>query len=311
MPSWPPWRTWPRRSWTPSVFPEDHLADLREERAHPFRTERVSLTDLTAHPRNYQEHPPDQLDEISRSLDLHGFYRNIIPGTAPSWPGTVWRPPAAPAGPGSPWSGLDASRRSPGPSGSWRRTTRLVPGGPGRPGPDGRTPGILEADGDLAGTGYDEAQLVALVMVTRPASEIRDHDSALRSLVPTSSFTPEDPLPWALVVRTATAEQREEVCRLLVIGCADEDGPVPGGRAGEELHRPLPWSPWRTLSLSGSSSGPALRRPRAVPPASRQPRYPVYVPSKGRGRECLTARFLTRDHFPFYLVFQRTTQTFT
>lgn len=32
------------------------------------------------------------------------------------------------------------------------------------------------------------------------------------------------------------------------------------------------------------------------------PRYPVYVPSKGRARSCFTARFLTADRCPFRLV---------
>ena len=33
-----------------------------------------------------------------------------------------------------------------------------------------------------------------------------------------------------------------------------------------------------------------------------QPRYPVYVPSKGRYEDCLTAKFLIEDAVPFYLV---------
>lgn len=32
------------------------------------------------------------------------------------------------------------------------------------------------------------------------------------------------------------------------------------------------------------------------------PRYPVYVPSKGRFEHCYTAKFLTKDRCPFYLV---------
>lgn len=32
------------------------------------------------------------------------------------------------------------------------------------------------------------------------------------------------------------------------------------------------------------------------------PRYPVYVPSKGRADQCLTARFFRRDAVPFFLV---------
>lgn len=32
------------------------------------------------------------------------------------------------------------------------------------------------------------------------------------------------------------------------------------------------------------------------------PRYPVYVPSKGRADHCLTAKFLIEDDVPFHLV---------
>lgn len=35
-----------------------------------------------------------------------------------------------------------------------------------------------------------------------------------------------------------------------------------------------------------------------------KPRYPVYVPSKGRYENCLTAKFLTRDEVPFKLVIE-------
>ena len=36
--------------------------------------------------------------------------------------------------------------------------------------------------------------------------------------------------------------------------------------------------------------------------SSVQPKYPIYVPSKGRASQCLTARFLKRDGVDFYLV---------
>lgn len=32
------------------------------------------------------------------------------------------------------------------------------------------------------------------------------------------------------------------------------------------------------------------------------PRYPIYIPSKGRYRQCLTAKFLDKDNVPFFLV---------
>lgn len=59
-------------------FDGDYLADLYEFKDHPFKTERISIEKLTPHPRNYQEHPQDQLDQIIESINTHGFYRNII-----------------------------------------------------------------------------------------------------------------------------------------------------------------------------------------------------------------------------------------
>jgi hypothetical protein len=38
--------------------------------------------------------------------------------------------------------------------------------------------------------------------------------------------------------------------------------------------------------------------------AHRLPRYPIYIPSKGRAQQCLTARFLVQDHVPFRLVIE-------
>lgn len=36
-----------------------------------------------------------------------------------------------------------------------------------------------------------------------------------------------------------------------------------------------------------------------------KPRYPIYVPSKGRAEKCLTARFLIKDKVPFHLVVEK------
>lgn len=43
-----------------------------------YPIEIVALADLAPHPRNYREHPPEQLAQIQASLDEHGFYRNIV-----------------------------------------------------------------------------------------------------------------------------------------------------------------------------------------------------------------------------------------
>jgi ParB family transcriptional regulator, chromosome partitioning protein len=40
--------------------------------------EQVALAALRPHPRNYQEHPEDELAHIRQSLTTHGYYRNIV-----------------------------------------------------------------------------------------------------------------------------------------------------------------------------------------------------------------------------------------
>jgi ParB/Sulfiredoxin domain len=43
---------------------------------HP--TAVVPVEDLRPHPRNYQSHPADQLDQLARSIELHGVFRNVV-----------------------------------------------------------------------------------------------------------------------------------------------------------------------------------------------------------------------------------------
>jgi len=84
-------------------------------------------------------------------------------------------------------------------------------------------------------------------MTTRPASEIRDHDAAAE-WVGMPAFAPEDPRPWALVIRTATAEQREEVCRIL--GIERPTKMIGKDEAGVARHWTArwPWSPREDLA---------------------------------------------------------------
>jgi hypothetical protein len=39
---------------------------------------RLPVDSLRAHPRNYRDHPEDQLAHITRSIEQHGLYRNIV-----------------------------------------------------------------------------------------------------------------------------------------------------------------------------------------------------------------------------------------
>lgn len=42
------------------------------------KTVRVAVNNLTPHPRNYREHPDEQIDELVASINQHGFYRNVV-----------------------------------------------------------------------------------------------------------------------------------------------------------------------------------------------------------------------------------------
>jgi ParB-like chromosome segregation protein Spo0J len=59
-------------------FADDEITDILNSKRAPFTTVRVSIDDLKAHPKNYQEHPEDQLEQIVHSIKLHGFYRNVV-----------------------------------------------------------------------------------------------------------------------------------------------------------------------------------------------------------------------------------------
>lgn len=46
--------------------------------AKSFVAELIDTKDLKPHPRNYQQHPDYQLRHIIKSIETHGFYRNVV-----------------------------------------------------------------------------------------------------------------------------------------------------------------------------------------------------------------------------------------
>lgn len=150
---------------------------------NPFVAERVDISSLRPHPSNYRAHPADQLEHIIQSIKTHGFYRNVIvarDGTILAGHGVVQA--AQKMGRKRiPVVRLDIDPQSPAAMkvlASDNEIAKLAES-------DDRAlstllKGLLDAEGSsgLAGTGYDERQLAALVMVTRPASEIRDLNEA-------------------------------------------------------------------------------------------------------------------------------------
>ncbi len=144
-------------------------------------TEQVLVKDLKPHPRNYRVHLDDQLAHIVKSIQEHGFYRNVVialDGTILAGHGVVQaakklgleRVPAY---------RLDIDPLSP--------IALKVLTGDNEISKLGEVDDraltemlkeIRQADG-LLGTGFDEQMLAALAFVTRPASEIGDMNDAL------------------------------------------------------------------------------------------------------------------------------------
>ena len=57
---------------------EDLSALLDQNTFVQIKVEQVSLLALKPHPKNYKQHPQDQLDHLKRSIADHGIYRNVI-----------------------------------------------------------------------------------------------------------------------------------------------------------------------------------------------------------------------------------------
>ena len=136
----------------------------------------VDIDKLKNHPKNYREHPEDQLQHLMKSIEQQGFYRNIV----------VAKDYTILAGHGVvkasrklglkevPVVRLDIDANS-------TKALKVLAGDNelGRLAEvDDRELSkilkeILEMDVEgLLGTGYDEMMLANLVMVTRPSSEI-------------------------------------------------------------------------------------------------------------------------------------------
>lgn len=148
-----------------------------------FRAELVKINDLKVHPRNYQTHPEFQIRHIKKSIQDHGFYRNVV----------VAKDMTILAGHGV----VEAATSL----GITEIPVHVVDVEPN----DTKALQILTGDNEinnlavvndrlltellkeivsesdlegLAGTGFDESQLTSLVMISRPASEIRDINEA-------------------------------------------------------------------------------------------------------------------------------------
>lgn len=142
--------------------------------------ENVQIELLKPHPRNYRSHPEDQLEHLKRSIQEHGFYKNIVVAsdfTILAGHGAVKA--ARELG----YAIIPVVRLQIGPSDP--RALKVLAGDneiEHLAEQDDRLLSellkIVKEDGGLVGTGFDEQMLANLVYVTRPASEIADHNEA-------------------------------------------------------------------------------------------------------------------------------------
>lgn len=178
-----------------------------------FEPEVTPIAALRPHPRNYREHPEDQLEHIAASIRANGFYRNVVTaqdGTVLAGHGVVLasqklgleavpviRLPLDPEDPraiavltGDNEIGSLAMVND-------RVLTELLRE-------------LAHTDVGLLGTGFNEEQLTALAMVTRPQSELADANEAAEWLGMPEYGEPVE--VYKLIVSFATQEDRKRFC---------------------------------------------------------------------------------------------------
>jgi hypothetical protein len=147
-----------------------------------FKPEVVNIEVLKPHPRNYREHPEDQIEHIIESIKEHGIYKNIIVAkefTLLAGHG-VWIASLRMGLKELPVIKLDLDPDDP-------RALKILTGDNEIGGRGEINDRLLseilkeikdEDDVGLLGTGYDERMLANLIFITRPASEVKDFDEA-------------------------------------------------------------------------------------------------------------------------------------
>lgn len=173
-------------------------------------TETVHVSELKPHHRNYRSHPEDQLEHISASIQKHGLYRNVV----------IARDGTILAGHGV----VEAARRvgiEDIPVYRYDIDPESVEAIEVLTGDnevdhlgmvdDRALTELLKEINDvdtLLGTGYDQQMLANLTFVTRPASEIKDHDEAAH-WVGLPDYEPQQE-PYKITINFDTEEDRQE-----------------------------------------------------------------------------------------------------
>lgn len=199
-----------------------------------LNVETTPIEDLTPHPRNYRDHPEDQLEHLVQSIRQFGVYRNVVVtqcGTILAGHGVVKA--ARLAGLEEvPVARVDLEPDSPAALKLLaldNEVSHLAVID------DRELTSILKdvmdgAEDGLLGTGFDEQMLANLVMVTRPASEIADFDAAAEWVgMPEFEGTTAAP---RLIIQFDSEEDRER--------CVEHLGVKPTFRGRGQR----PWSAW-------------------------------------------------------------------
>ena len=146
----------------------------------PYKNEQVKIASVKPHPKNYKEHPSDQIEHLKKSISDNGIYRNIIVSSDNfilAGHGVVKA--ATELGLTSvPILRLNINSKSVDALKFLAADNEVSHLGHSD---DRALTEILKQvlqESDLLGTGYDEDMLANLLYVTRPASEIQSTDHA-------------------------------------------------------------------------------------------------------------------------------------
>jgi ParB-like chromosome segregation protein Spo0J len=159
---------------------DELAAQVAAQAAEPFRVEYAAVGNLKPHPRNYREHPPDQVAHLAASLKQTGFTRPVLA----AWDDTIL------AG-----HGIVLAARSLGKDVVPVRRLDLDPNDPRALrvlAADNETGGAAlvndrllsqllrevgdSAPGGLEGTGFDREKLNALAYASRPPDQVGGKD---------------------------------------------------------------------------------------------------------------------------------------
>lgn len=187
-----------------------------------MQIEDIAIEQLKDHPKNYKQHPDDQIEHLCQSIREHGVCRNVVIANDC----TILAGHAV----------VKACRRL---------NLKTVPVMRLDCDPlDIKAIKLLTADNEIAhladvddraltellkeildtdnlfGTGYDEQMLASLLLVTRPASEVADPNEAAE-WVGMPEYQPVDD-PLQLLVRFRSEDDRAEFARQLDITLSDK-----------------------------------------------------------------------------------------